>query len=60
MGNMNKARVGKSGKMKDSMPEPAGLGKLHKSGHTIPTFNSPRMDKMEKMGPKSSPGVKKK
>lgn len=56
--NHKKAGVGssfdKNGGPFESMP----LKKAHSSGHTIPSFNAERMDKLEKMGAKGHGGIK--
>lgn len=61
-GNMKKAPHGRSSKISadesNNAPAAGKLGKLHKAGKTIGTFNAGRIDKLENTNPKTTGGVK--
>lgn len=60
MGNMKKAPVGRSSKIKDSKTSaPTKQSGLHKGGKTVPSFNAARIDKLENTTPATTGGVKK-
>lgn len=59
---MKKTKVGKSSKISagesNNSPAAGKLGKLHKAGKTIETFNAGRIDKLEGKNPATTGGVK--